>query len=287
MGAARPVSVLQSKCSANKLTDREPNFRGRSSVVERHVANVNVEGSTPFARFLKKGCLPNSVSPTKKVDSANAARTLYPAYNSLNYFTKELNMAAPLSQEAINQIYINARTYSAWLPKPVSDETLRQIYDLAKLGPTSANSSPARFVFVKSPEAKEKLISSLMPLNVDKVKAAPVTAIVAMDTDFYEHLPRLFPHADMKSFFTGNKAFAEETAFRNSSLQGAYLIVAARAMGLDVGPMSGFDKAKLDEAFFKGTTWKSNFILNIGYGDPSKLHPRLARFTFDEACKIA
>jgi 3-hydroxypropanoate dehydrogenase len=163
---------------------------------------------------------------------------------------------------------------------------LHKLYDLAKLGPTSANSSPARFVFVKSPESKERLMQCVMPLNVEKIKAAPVTAIIALDSAFYEHLPRLFPHADMKSFFTGNKSFAEETAFRNSSLQGAYLIIAARALGWDVGPMSGFDKGKLDEAFFKNTTWKSNFICNIGYGDSSKLHPRLTRLTFEEACKI-
>jgi nitroreductase len=195
-------------------------------------------------------------------------------------------MAGSISQEAINQIFVHARTFAGWEKKPVSEQTLRELYELVKLGPTSANMSPARFVFVQSAEAKEKLYPCLMPLNVEKVKAAPVTAIVAMDTEFYQHLPRLFPHADMKSMFAANKPLAEEAAFRNGSLQGGYFILAARSLGLDAGPMSGFDNKKVDEVFLKGTTWKSNFICNLGYGDRSKLHPRLPRLTFEEACRV-
>ena len=195
-------------------------------------------------------------------------------------------MPEPISAQAIDQLFTKARTYPGWLDKPVSDELLHKLYDLMKWGPTSANGSPARILFVKSSAAEERLLKCVMPLNADKIKAAPVTAIVAQDTEFYEHLPKLAPHADFRSYFAGNKSFAEATAFRNSSLQGAYLIMAARALGLDTGPMSGFDNAKVDEEFLKGTTWKSNFICNIGYGDPASLKPRLPRLTFDEACKI-
>src|SRR5216683_2774273 len=176
-----------------------------------------------------------------------------------------------LSEEALEQILTEARTHSVWLPEPVSDDLLVQIYNLMKWGPTSANSSPARIVFVRSPEAKEKLLPCLAAGNVEKTKAAPVTAIIAQDMEFYEKLPKLFPFTDARSWFAGNKPFIESTAFRNSSLQGAYFIIAARALGLDCGPMSGFDNAKVDEAFFKGTAWKSNFICNLGHGDASKL----------------
>ena len=155
-----------------------------------------------------------------------------------------------------------------------------------KWGPTSANSSPARIVFVKSKEAKEKLLPCMAEGNVEKTKAAPVTAIVAQDMEFYEKLPKLFPFADARAWFAGNKPLIESTAFRNSSLQGAYLIIAARSLGLDCGPMSGFDNAKVDAAFFQGTTWKSNFVCNLGYGDSSKLYPRAPRLDFNEACKI-
>ena len=191
-----------------------------------------------------------------------------------------------LDAVAHDTLFREARTHYAWLPKPVSEEKLRAIYDLAKWGPTSANSSPARIAFVKTKAAKEKLLSSLAPGNVEKTRSAPVTAIVAHDLEFYEKLPRLFPHADARSWFVGNKPFIDLTAFRNGSLQGAYLIIAARALGLDCGPMSGFDNAKVDAAFFEGTTWKSNFLCNLGFGDPSALHPRAPRLEFNEACKI-
>lgn len=191
-----------------------------------------------------------------------------------------------ISEEALEQILTKARTHSAWLPEPVRDELLIELYNLMKWGPTSANSSPARIVFVKSSEAKAKLLPCLAEGNVEKTKAAPVTAIIAHDMEFYEQLPKLFPFADARSWFAGNKPFAESTAFRNSSLQGAYFIIAARALGLDCGPMSGFDNAKVDAVFFHGTSWKSNFICNLGYGDSSKLRPRGPRLEFDETCKI-
>ena len=191
-----------------------------------------------------------------------------------------------LAAEALEQIFTKARTHSAWLPDPVSDELLIEIYDLMKWGPTSANSSPARIVFVRSNEAKEKLLPCMAEGNVEKTKAAPVTAIIAQDMEFYEKLPKLFPFADARSWFAGNKPFIESTAFRNSSLQGAYFMIAARSLGLDCGPMSGFDNAKVDAAFFQGTSWKSNFICNLGYGDSSKLRPRGPRLQFNEACKI-
>src|SRR5258706_12216656 len=165
-----------------------------------------------------------------------------------------------LSEEGLEQIHTERRTHRVWLPEPVSDDLLVQIYNLMKWGPTSANSSPARIVFVKSTEAKAKLLPCMAEGNVEKTKAAPVTAIIAQDMEFYEKLPKLFPFADARSWFAGNKSFAESTAFRNSSLQGAYFIIAARALGLDCGPMSGFDNAKVDEVFFHGTSLKSNFI---------------------------
>jgi nitroreductase len=201
-------------------------------------------------------------------------------------FKKEQHMAGSISQEALGQLFVDARSYNGWQDKPLSDETLIRLYELMKWGPTSANCSPARIVFVKGAEAKERLIACLAPLNVNKVKAAPVTAIVAQDEKFYDLLPKLSPQADYRGYFASNKALAEATAFRNSSLQGAYLILAARALGLDTGPMSGFENEKLDEAFFHKTSWKSNFICNLGYGDRASLHPRSPRLTFDEACKI-
>ncbi len=186
----------------------------------------------------------------------------------------------------LEKIFTQARTHNAWLPEPVSDGLLHRIYDLMKWGPTSANSSPARIVFVKSKEAKEKLLPCMAPGNVDKTKTAPVTAIIAHDMEFYEKLPKLFPHADARSWFKGNPPLIESTAFRNGTLQGAYFIIAARSLGLDCGPMSGFDNAKVDAAFFAGTTWKSNFVCNLGYGDDTKLFPRAPRLDFNEACKI-
>jgi nitroreductase len=191
-----------------------------------------------------------------------------------------------LPEEALEQIFTSARTHSVWLPEPISDELLRQIYNLMKWGPTSANCSPARIVFAKSKEAKEKLLPCMAPGNLEKTKTAPVSAIIAQDMEFYEKLPKLFPHADARSWFAGNKPFIETTAFRNSSLQGAYFIIAARSLGLDCGPMSGFDNAKVDAAFFGGTSWKSNFICNLGYGDSSMVRPRSPRLDFNEACKI-
>lgn len=198
----------------------------------------------------------------------------------------DLSNAAPLSETALQQIFTEARTFSAWQDRPVSESTLRQVYELAKYGPTSANSSPARFVFVQSEQAKERLRPCLAAGNVDKTMAAPVTAIVAYDLEFYERLPTLFPHTDARSWFAGKPAHIEETAFRNGSLQGAYLIIAARSVGLDCGPMSGFDRAQVDEAFFPNSSWRSNFLCNLGYGDPERLHPRSPRLEFDEACQI-
>ncbi|MBT2116318.1 malonic semialdehyde reductase [Dyella sp. LX-66] len=198
-------------------------------------------------------------------------------------------MSELLSEAALDQLFREARTYNAFLDKPVSDEVLRQVYELAKFGPTSANSSPARIVFVKSAEAKAKLEPHLSEGNRAKTMKAPVTAIVGVDHEFYEHLPRLFPHADARSWFVGNQPMIDTTAFRNATLQGAYLIIAARAAGLDCGPMSGFDNAGVDKAFFADTpNVKSNFLINLGYGDASRdLFPRNPRLSFEEACRIA
>jgi len=191
------------------------------------------------------------------------------------------------AEEHLNVIFHQARTHHAWLNKPVDDALLRQVYELAKFGPTSANMSPMRVVFVKSKEAKERLRPALQPGNVDKTMAAPVTAIIAMDLRFYEHLPRLFPHADAKAWFQPlPDNVLEYMALRNSSLQGGYFMIAARALGLDCGPMSGFDNAKVDATFFAGTSIKSNFLCNLGYGDVAKLHPRAPRLSFEEACRI-
>lgn len=197
-------------------------------------------------------------------------------------------MSEVLSSESLDLIFRRARTHSVWQDKPVEDALLKQVYDLAKMGPTSANMCPMRIIFVKSREAKEKLKPALDPGNVDKTMKAPVTAIIGMDIHFYEKLPKLFPHADARSWFKDlPENVLEYTALRNGSLQGAYFMLAARALGLDCGPMSGFDNAKVDAAFFAGTTIKSNFLCNLGHGDASKLHPRSPRLSFDEACKVA
>jgi 3-hydroxypropanoate dehydrogenase len=193
---------------------------------------------------------------------------------------------APISQEALDQLFREARTHSTWLPEPVPVELLRKVYELARLGPTSANASPARFVFLTTPGAKALLKPILTPGNVDKTMAAPVTVIIAWDTEFHENLPRLFPHADLRSYFVGNKPLIEENAFRNSSLQAAYFILAGRALGLDCGPMSGFDRDKLNAQFFPDGKWKVNLLCNMGYGDPSKLYPRNPRLDFEEASLI-
>ena len=191
-----------------------------------------------------------------------------------------------LPREILNQLFNDARTHHGWLDKPVKDETLHQIYDLMKWCPTCVNGQPLRILFVRGSEAKEKLLPCLIGKNIEKTKAAPVTAIFAEDLSWYKSLPRLMPHADYFSHFADNKPLSESTSFRNSSLQAAYFILAARALGVDVGPMSGFDSSKVDEAFFKGTSWRSNFLCNLGYGDPTQLFPRSPRFEFEEACKI-
>ena len=191
-----------------------------------------------------------------------------------------------LEAPALDQLFRSARTANAWQDRTVPDTKLQELYDLLKFGPTSANSSPARFVFVRTAEGKAKLKGALSEGNIAKTMTAPVIAIVAHDTKFYDELPKLFPHADARSWFAGNDALAEVTAFRNGTLQGAYLIMAARAVGLDTGPMSGFDNAKVDEAFFAGTSWKSNFLVNLGYGDESGLFPRSPRLSFDEAARL-
>lgn len=195
-------------------------------------------------------------------------------------------MSDALNDAALDQLFRTARTQNAFLDKPVDEASLRALYDLAKWGPTAANGSPARLVFVTSAAAKEKLRPALSEGNLAKTLAAPVTVIVGYDEDFHEKLPYLFPHADAKSWFDGPREGRRESAFRNSSLQGAYLMLAARSLGLDVGPMSGFDNAKVDEAFFPGTAIKSNFLFNLGYGDPKGLFPRLPRLSFDEAARI-
>ncbi|MEB1549101.1 malonic semialdehyde reductase [Xanthomonas campestris pv. campestris] len=196
-------------------------------------------------------------------------------------------MSDLLNAAALDQLFRTARTQNAFLDTLVSEDLLRELYDLVKWGPTAANGSPARFVFVTTAEGKEKLKPALSEGNAAKTLAAPVTAIIGFDEDFHEKLPYLFPHADAKSWFDGPRTARTESAFRNSSLQGAYLILAARALGLDAGPMSGFDNAKVDAAFFAGTPIKSNFLVNLGYGDPAGLFPRLPRLSFDEAARIA
>jgi len=200
---------------------------------------------------------------------------------------KEELLAHPvLSDEALNILFRDARTHISWLDKPVSDDLLRQVYDLMKWGPTSATCSPARIVFLRTREAKERLRPALSPNNVDKTMAAPVTAIIGHDLQFYEQLPRLFPNNPAaRGWFANSTELAQVTAFRNGSIQGGYFILAARAMGLDCGPMSGFDNAKVDAEFFPPTI-KSNFLCNLGFGDHTKLFPRNPRLEFDEVCKL-
>ncbi len=209
-------------------------------------------------------------------------------------------MSKRLSEDGMDLLFRNARTHNAWLNQPVSDETLRELYDLMKWGATSANCCPARILFLRTPEAKQRLLPALAPGNVEKTMAAPVTAIIAYDVKFYELLPKLFPHTDARSWFADTPELAEVTAKRNSSLQGAYFMIAARSLGLDCGPMSGFDNAKVDHEFFPANAKenvfqlehfpdshvKSNFLCNLGYGDPGKLLPRSPRLEFDEACRL-
>ncbi|MBO9718249.1 MAG: malonic semialdehyde reductase [Pseudoxanthomonas sp.] len=195
-------------------------------------------------------------------------------------------MPHPLNDAALDQLFRTARTYNGFTGE-VSDDTLRQLYDLLKFGPTQANTTPARFVFVKSPEAKAKLGPALAEGNYKKTMAAPVTVIIGRDEDFHEKLPYLFPHADAKSWFDGPREGREKPSLRNGSLQAAYLILAARALGLDAGPMTGFDNAKVDAAFFTGTNIKSDILVNLGHGDPASVYPRSPRLSFDEAAQIA
>jgi 3-hydroxypropanoate dehydrogenase len=189
-------------------------------------------------------------------------------------------------QITTEQIFDNARTANAYTSHEVSDALLHQLYDLLKWGPTSANCSPARIQFVKTAEAKARLLLCMAPGNVAKTQSAPVTAIIGMDMQFYDKLPQLFPHTDARSWFAGNQAKIDATAFRNGSLQGGYFILAARALGLDCGPMSGFDEAKMDAEFWSGTAVKTNFVCTLGYADASKTFARSPRLSFDEACRI-
>lgn len=195
-------------------------------------------------------------------------------------------MSHAVADSALDQIFRTARTQNAWLDKPISPTLLQAVYDLARMGPTSANCSPARFVFLTTPEAKEKLKPFLLPGNVNKVLTAPATVIIGHDLTFYENLPRLFPHTDARAWFVGNEKLAETTAFRNGTLQGAYFMMAARSLGLDCGPMSGFDNAGVDKAFFDNGPVKSNFICALGHGDPKALFPRSPRLSFEEACQV-
>ena len=194
-----------------------------------------------------------------------------------------MNLLDPAGRDLL---FNDARTHNGWTSEPVSDDTLRELFDLLKMAPTSANCSPGRFLFLHSPESRQRLAPALLPGNLEKTLAAPVTVIVAHDLAFHEQLPTLFPHADARSWFAGNDELIRATALRNGTLQGAYLIMAARAVGLDCGPMSGFDNEKVDAEFFAGTPWRSNFLCNLGHGDPSKLFPRSPRLRFDDACRI-
>ena len=191
-----------------------------------------------------------------------------------------------INDEALDILFREARTRNGWEDREIAGPLLQAVYDLTKMGPTSANCSPARFVFVTSKEGKELLKPCLLGSNVEKTMAAPCCVIIAHDLEFYEKLPELFPHTDAKSWFAGNDDLIRETAFRNGSLQGAYFMLAARALGLDCGPMSGFDQAGVNEAFFSGTTFKANFLCNIGYGTDKDLFPRSPRLDFSEACRI-
>jgi 3-hydroxypropanoate dehydrogenase len=195
-------------------------------------------------------------------------------------------LSGKLASACLDQLFRDARTHNVWLHRDVPDALLHELIDLVKLGPTSANCSPARFLFVKSREAKEKLKPHLSEGNRDKTMKAPVCTIIGYDLDFYRHLPKLFPHTDAKSWFEGDEQRIVDTAFRNGTLQGAYLIMAARALGLDTGPMSGFDNKGVDRDFFAGTNIQSNFLCSLGYGDATKLLPRSPRFSFDEMARI-
>lgn len=191
-----------------------------------------------------------------------------------------------LDEASIDLILSGARSHYAWTDKPIADDVIHKLYDIIKMGSTSMNGCPARFVFVKTPEGKERVAKSLKPANVPKMMGAPLTVIVAFDTEFWKELPKLFPHEDRRHLFKDKPEYSEETAFRNSTLQGGYLMIAARALGLDIGAMSGFSNKIIDEEFFKDTTIKSNFLCNIGYADETALFQRLPRFAFDDVCEV-
>ncbi|MDA9611556.1 malonic semialdehyde reductase [Gammaproteobacteria bacterium] len=201
-------------------------------------------------------------------------------------FTELKDNSKPLNDEQLNLLFGQARSMNGWQDKDVSDELIRSIYELTKMGPTSTNCCPARFKFIRSEEQKLKLKESLLPNNIDKVMSAPVIAIIGFDLDFSDNMGKLFPHMDVTPMYKGNEIMNHSTAFRNSSLQGAYFMMVSRALGLDCGPMSGFNNAMVDEIFFNGTNIKSNFLCCIGYGDPSKIFMRLPRLDFDEVCEI-
>ena len=205
----------------------------------------------------------------------------------INASTAAISQRTALGKEIFDQLFTEARSHHHWTNKPVADEDLKALYDIIKYGPTSGNLQPARIVFVRSEEGKEMLYPALegMGSNLQQVKAAPVTAIIAQDELFWQEAPKLFPRMNVRDMFESNPAFAESIAYRSSSLTGAYLMIAARGLGLDVCPMSGFHNAVIDDTFFKGTSWKTNFICTMGYGDDSRLYPRDPRLTFDEACR--
>jgi 3-hydroxypropanoate dehydrogenase len=194
--------------------------------------------------------------------------------------------AKPIAKDALHQLFLDARTHGAWHKEKISPHTLKELYRLTRMAPTSANASPARFVFLTTDAAKERLIPALAPMNVEKTRTAPVTVLIGWDTEFHEQLPKLMPYANFRDYFHGNEALIHETAFRNSSLQGGYFILAARALGLDVGAMSGFDAEKVNAEFFPDGKWKVNFIVNLGHGDHEKLFPRQPRLEFEEAAQI-
>ena len=192
----------------------------------------------------------------------------------------------PLEDSGLNLLFRDARTQNSWLPESVNEDMLQAVFDLMKMAPTSANCSPARFVFVTTPEGKEKLKPALSEGNLAKTMSAPLTVIIANDMQFFDHLPELFPHTDARAWFTGNDAIISETAIRNGTLQGAYFMLAARALGLDCGPMSGFDVDMVNTTFFPDGRFRVNFLCNIGYGDDKEIFPRLPRFNFEQACTI-
>lgn len=204
-----------------------------------------------------------------------------------NDFVLEVVHSKAIDDHAIDQLFREARSQNGYLPVPVPDALLEEAVELAKLGPTAANNNPFRVMFVKTPEGKERLKATLSPGNIDKTMEAPVTAIVAYDTAFYEFMPRLFPHMDLTGYYKSNPEMTATDAFRNGTLQAAYFILALRAVGLDAGPLGGFDAAKVDAEFFAGTTWKANFLVNIGHGDPQKLFPRLPRLSYEEIARAA